>query len=775
MYLGIIILAVVVALARKGQLKNAQNFKINLWYLLIAALVVYIVLIAGTLANVAFVKDYSYWLYFIVYVLIMITVVFNLSSIWSYLLVLGIALNFTATFLNGGKMPILQSATDMAGSNFPTFLKLFGATNQLTASTPYVMPLCRVIGVPGLPISVGDLVVSVALFMLIQAMLVRPAAKKATPKDIADYTGKLNFTSELKIDEIIQAAGEESIEELDSFLPASKRVAPAIEDDIILGADDKDIDLRKDHFVSNMADDMILGEDATKSLSYQEQKDFEDFLASDKDIAFTLPGIEPVATKDDGEEYDHVLRALDEIKEREDTSPEPLAEEVQDEEAAFVESLSLETEPIADVVAEEAAIIDEDESSLDELLKELEQQAQQDFDTAGEPAAYNVAEETTTEEPALFDEGIEEVEEVQEVDETIDEAALADDLDEEQPELTETEEESLIDSPEEESEQLEQLIDPQDIESDESDISEEISDNEKEALSEELPEDGTVDEVVAQEDVQDVQEEDDAQQAAALAAEEEAAALAAKAQAEAELQQNTDAMLQYMNDLFRQNKQEHDALVAMTPPSVQEDQIVDEIVQITDSDEDTFVPVEDVSSHAPIVATVDEEPQQAQQIPVQQEVQEDVAAPQEAEEDDDEDEKDESVYPFIIENGRIVENKNYRFNKNKDLPSKNLDIEKDAPSIYDSTVNLENIRKEIFEELQRQEQEALSPLASSAQGGASAPQENAAEDLDSLFEQQGAPHRSREAKSALAKDATEEYERVAFEIDGKINYVWIKK
>ncbi len=770
MYLGIIILAVVVALARKGQLKNAQNFKINLWYLLIAALVVYIVLIAGTLANVAFVKDYSYWLYFIVYVLIMITVVFNLSSIWSYLLVLGIALNFTATFLNGGKMPILQSATDMAGSNFPTFLKLFGATNQLTASTPYVMPLCRVIGVPGLPISVGDLVVSVALFMLIQAMLVRPAAKKATPKDIADYTGKLNFTSELKIDEIIQAAGEESIEELDSFLPASKRVAPAIEDDIILGADDKDIDLRKDHFVSNMADDMILGEDATKSLSYQEQKDFEDFLASDKDIAFTLPGIEPVATKDDGEEYDHVLRALDEIKEREDTSPEPLAEEVQDEEAAFVESLSLETEPIADVVAEEAAIIDEDESSLDELLKELEQQAQQDFDTAGEPAAYNVAEETTTEEPALFDEGIEEVEEVQEVDETIDEAALADDLDEEQPELTETEEESLIDSPEEESEQLEQLIDPQDIESDESDISEEISDNEKEALSEELPEDGTVDEVVAQEDVQDVQEEDDAQQAAALAAEEEAAALAAKAQAEAELQQNTDAMLQYMNDLFRQNKQEHDALVAMTPPSVQEDQIVDEIVQITDSDEDTFVPVEYVSSHTPIVATVDEEPQQAQQIPVQQEVQEDIAAPQEAE-----DEEDESIYPFIIEKGRIVENKNYRFSKNKDVPSKNLDIEKDAPSIYDSTVNLENIRKEIFEELQRQEQEALSPLASSAQGGVAAPQENAAEDLDSLFEQQGAPHRSREAKSALAKDATEEYERVAFEIDGKINYVWIKK
>lgn len=714
MYLGIIILSIVVALARKGQLKKAQSFKINLWYLLVIALFVYIALIAGTIGNAAFVKNYSYWLYFIVYVLVMVTIVFNLNNIWSYLLVLGVALNFTATFLNGGKMPILQSAVDMAGSNFPAFLKVFGATNQLSASTPYVMPLCRIIGVPGLPISIGDLIVSVALFMVVQLFFVQPAAKKATPKDIADYTGKLNFTNELKIDEIIQAAGEESIDELDSYLTSSRKPDLALEDDIILGDDEGSIDLHKEHLVSSAADDMILGQDATKALSYQQRQELEKSLSTpdeeerEEDITL-LPASSDSLVEEDDEDYEEMLRVLDEIKHRQDQPSQP-AEDTQPtaiDESSFIDELGAEAGIVADDIVEE--ISDEDQSNLDELLNELEQQAGSKFEEVEEP---------------VVDAPVSETEEV---------ADLATE------EITEEEPIEALGVVEEELEQTTEVP--------------------VEVLGEiQMP---------SEEDVA----LDEGEAIAYLPEEDNAEALAAEAQAAQELQKNADAMLQYMSDLFVQNKQEQAAAISAAP-TVEEDQLVEEIVETT-TDEDVFAAAEPEPTHyeqpAAAAEAMEEVLPQAKEEPAPQAP----AAEETPDEEDDED--DDSVYPFIIENGRIVENKNYKFQKGKDAEQKNLDIEKDAPSIYDSTVNLENIRKEIFEELQRQEQEALSPLASAAQGQAEdAPQEPTA-DLDTISAKEGAPHRSKEAKSALAKDATNEYERVAFEIDGEINYVWIKK
>ncbi len=189
------------------------------------------------------------------------------------------------------------------------------------------MPLCKVIGIPSLPISIGDIIITIALFMVIQLLLVRPVARKSTPKDIADYTGKLNFTSELKIDEIIQAAGEESIDEFDSFLPSSQSSPSTLSDDIILGEAEKGFDLHKDPLISNMEGDMILGGDATKSPFYQKQ---EDFLASDSDD-FILPDIDDASLQEDSEEYDHVFRVLNKIKDRQDSPTTPIASMDQEE------------------------------------------------------------------------------------------------------------------------------------------------------------------------------------------------------------------------------------------------------------------------------------------------------------------------------------------------------------------------------------------------------------------------------------------------------------
>jgi hypothetical protein len=128
----------------------------------------------------------------------------------------GIGLNFTATFLNAGKMPILQSALDMAKitDNAQLYLSYFGATNQLTITNPYVMGLCKILGVPlgitGLPISAGDIIIAISMFFVIQKMMVVPQSRKATPQERFAYTNQLKYTSEYSLDEIAKAAKEES-------------------------------------------------------------------------------------------------------------------------------------------------------------------------------------------------------------------------------------------------------------------------------------------------------------------------------------------------------------------------------------------------------------------------------------------------------------------------------------------------------------------------------------------------------------------------------------
>ncbi|NMC56031.1 MAG: DUF5317 domain-containing protein, partial [Eubacteriaceae bacterium] len=234
MYVVFIILSIIVAFIRKGRFSNIRYSRFSLWYLLILAFLIYAGYIVGTIMEIQFVLDYSYWIYFAVYVLIMITVVFNLHNVWSYILVVGVGLNFTATFLNGGKMPILQSALDMARitDNGQLYLSYFGATNQLTITNPYVMSLCKIIGIPlgvtGLPISAGDIIIAISIFFIIQKMMVVPQARKATPQERLAYTDQLKYTSEFNLDEIAKATKDTP----ESFVPPviSSKTASKLDD-----------------------------------------------------------------------------------------------------------------------------------------------------------------------------------------------------------------------------------------------------------------------------------------------------------------------------------------------------------------------------------------------------------------------------------------------------------------------------------------------------------------------------------------------------------------
>lgn len=301
MYVVFIILSIIVALIRKGRFSNIRYFRFSLWYLLILAFIIYAGYIAGTIMEIQFVLDYSYWIYFAVYVLIMITVVFNLHNIWSYILVVGVGLNFTATFLNGGKMPILQSALDMAmiTDNGQLYLSYFGATNQLAITNPYVMGLCKIIGIPlgitGLPISAGDIIIAVSMFFIIQKMMVVPQARKATPQERLAYTDQLKYTSEFNLDEIAKATKETP----ENFEPAiiSPKPAPKL--------DDTQNNLQKNK-KSSHNDDLLLADDISDKKKDNIELAFDDELENAS------------ADLTDDDEFDSFLQKLDNINKKED-------------------------------------------------------------------------------------------------------------------------------------------------------------------------------------------------------------------------------------------------------------------------------------------------------------------------------------------------------------------------------------------------------------------------------------------------------------------------
>jgi hypothetical protein len=619
MYVGFIILSIIIALIRRGKFSNVKYFKFSLWYLLILAFLVYAGFIAGTIMEIPFVTQYAYWIYFSVYVLVMITVVFNLNNIWSYLLVIGIGLNFTATFLNGGKMPILQSALDMAkitdGGQF--YLSYFGATNQVVATSPYVMGLCKIIGIPlgvtGLPISAGDIVIAISLFFIIQKMMVVPRVKKASPQERLAYTDQLHFTSEFNIDEIVSAAGEAG-SDLDDYITSveneavAKQTTSPIAEDIILGGSEEELHTSP---VSISGDDVLLGEE-----DFADNAAAADLPFDDDDLL--LGGS---TQEDDDDEYDDFLKKLDNINGQPDE---------EDEDALSEPDLQIE---------EKESDTEQEDENIAKLLGDLQQESLSDT----QPIAV-IAEE-------------------------------------------------------------------------EFDLS---ADDEIQAIVSELV-------------------EEDEEPSAAEDKSEEA-----------------DEMLNYMISIFDKHKKEQNKTYdEVVEEEYTEDKLLDDLLQ--KEDPSMFKP----SSSAELF----EEP-----IAVEKEIQR-----QEPSMIDEHDEEIDTTNPFIIQNGRIVENPNYKFRKSSDVDSKRKaqEVKEEAVIAFDSTQNLEFIRKEIFAELKRQEEAAMvSAAPTTVSKNINVNETQVIPNLDNALNAKAAQN---EQPGPVKANSKEEYERVEFEIDGKIMYVWIKK
>lgn len=105
-----IFVGILIGVLRKGQLSGLFSQKISLWYIgavgLLAQFVLHLLFYTGLTGS------YITIINFISYVLILITLVFNLNHVWAILATVGFTSNFLAVFLNGGFMPVAEKVLE---------------------------------------------------------------------------------------------------------------------------------------------------------------------------------------------------------------------------------------------------------------------------------------------------------------------------------------------------------------------------------------------------------------------------------------------------------------------------------------------------------------------------------------------------------------------------------------------------------------------------------------------------------------------------------------
>ena len=204
-FLLAVIIGLIIGFARGGRLSNLRNAKLSFWIpgVLGALLLVvwhlhrYIPFLMNTPAAVPVIG-------FVGYVFLMVALIFNLDSVWAIFMMVGTVSNFVVTFINGGKMPVLESIVRMTGDQ-NVIDAVIGGTHAsyglltvsnstlwfLGVNVPIPVPIVGNItnlfgGMPGL--SIGSMVLFVGVAGWISHQMVSHDFRKALMDDLSSDT-----------------------------------------------------------------------------------------------------------------------------------------------------------------------------------------------------------------------------------------------------------------------------------------------------------------------------------------------------------------------------------------------------------------------------------------------------------------------------------------------------------------------------------------------------------------------------------------------------------
>ncbi|HZK33101.1 MAG TPA: DUF5317 domain-containing protein [Tissierellaceae bacterium] len=191
MFIEAIVLGFIVALLRKGKIKNIERIEIKGWYLfLLAGLIqVSISILKGKnlLLGPVFFDKYFFYIHLLTYIFLIIGIFLNIKYKFMAVILIGMLLNFIVIFSNGGKMPV--SFKNVEGyehyvEELPD--SPYDIKHTIVSEDTKFVYLADVITLPrnyplGGIISIGDIFISLGIFVFFQESMVLKKPKISQP------------------------------------------------------------------------------------------------------------------------------------------------------------------------------------------------------------------------------------------------------------------------------------------------------------------------------------------------------------------------------------------------------------------------------------------------------------------------------------------------------------------------------------------------------------------------------------------------------------------
>lgn len=175
------VLAVIVALIRRGSFRNLANLEIRqMWLVFVPPALIIFFALARKAGIEGFVLAASGWLHIISYTCLLILVWLNRKLAGAAFLAIGLVLNMTVLLANGGRMPVSYHAAEKAGTKQELLLVLredkMTRHKLMTKDTRLnflgdIIPVYTPRSVDPEVSSVGDVALAVGVFLLVQAAL----------------------------------------------------------------------------------------------------------------------------------------------------------------------------------------------------------------------------------------------------------------------------------------------------------------------------------------------------------------------------------------------------------------------------------------------------------------------------------------------------------------------------------------------------------------------------------------------------------------------------
>ena len=378
--LEIAIISIIVGLIRKGNIKNFFIGGLRGWYIFLVSIILFLSQKVLALAGVTALNDYAFWITIAAYILLFIGLFLNLEGIWAYALLVGALINFVIIVLNGGLMPVSESALNIAmGDAATTYITNFSAT--MSVATDSTIFLWRYLGaIIPLPLpsifaevlTPGTIIMAIASFGFIQSIM---TTEYMDEDEYEQYMKELS--SEDKKDAPLL---DDVNEEKEDIKPSDDNM-----DYTSMKNDDDLFEENNNALNDNESEDVNL-DNELEELSNEEPEDETDYFAD-----FDLEDLRD----DEDENNDEDLSQIEE--EGAKLEDEDLLKELEDEfnsgeEELFNEDDSLDS-LIDDALSEDE--LDNEENSLEpedeteEEPEEIEVDDEDDFDIPFDADTFN--------------------------------------------------------------------------------------------------------------------------------------------------------------------------------------------------------------------------------------------------------------------------------------------------------------------------------------------------------------------------------------------------